>query len=488
MAALAPPRGSSADTRCWPAIVVIALLPLWLLGMFDRQLWTPDEPREADIAWRMSMQSDWTLPQFAGRPWLEKPPLSYWMAAASQRLFGDSPRAARLPNLLYALLAALAVGSLGAALAGRRGALVAALVAGSALLAWRVSIWLAPDAALVAGCAIALLGAYRGYCAPSGSRKLAWYSVMHAGAALGFMAKSAPGWLVPGLALVGLIIWERRWSELRRPELYAGLVLQLLLVGTWTLRVGLGPDGAHALQVLFWNNLAGRFVHVRAPAEIDYALAHKNWIGKYLVELPLYLLPWTLLAVAAVRRAWTGVRLAGDAGTAWRFASAASLPFLLLLSVAATARDVYAAPAIPGIALLIARWSQDAGERPSVFDLRALRASRWLVAGVAGIFAGAAALAARTRGPWESMLGIAIAIAALLAAGALLIGAARAARRDELHASFLWTYAAFVASVSIAASALLPAVDRWQDLPSIARAVRADVGGRDLALLQPDET
>ncbi len=62
-------------------LIVLALAPLWLVGIFGRALWTPDEPREADIAWRMSLQSDRTLPQLAGRPFLEKPPLSYWMSA-----------------------------------------------------------------------------------------------------------------------------------------------------------------------------------------------------------------------------------------------------------------------------------------------------------------------------------------------------------------------------------------------------------------------
>jgi 4-amino-4-deoxy-L-arabinose transferase-like glycosyltransferase len=488
MSSTAPSRQLFPTARWWPAIVVLALLPLWCLGLFARQYWTPDEPREADIAWRMSMQSDWTLAQFGGQPWLEKPPLSYWMSAASLRAFGDSPAAARVPNLLYALLAALATATLGASLAGQRGALVSALVAGSALLAWRVAIWLAPDAALLAGCAIALLGAYRGYCAPQGSRKLLWYTLMHAGAALGFMAKSAPGWLVPGLALATLIVWEQRWSELRRPELYAGLVLQLLTVGAWIARVALLPDGAHSLQVLFWNNLAGRFAHVSAPAEIDYALGHKNWIGKYFLELPLYLLPWSLLAVAALRRAWGGVRLAGAAGTAWRFAIAASLPFLLLLSVATTARDVYAAPAIPGIALLIALWGEDASANPSLFDRRALQATRWLVALVAALFAVASALATRSGGSSRHTLGTITALAALIAASALLLAAARAARRGALHASGGWTYAAFAAALGIAAGGLFSAIDRWQDLPSIARAVRVDLAGRPLALLQPDET
>ncbi|HET9330653.1 MAG TPA: glycosyltransferase family 39 protein, partial [Steroidobacteraceae bacterium] len=176
--------------------------------MFDRALWTPDEPREADIAWRMSVQSQHALPELAGTPFLEKPPLTYWMSGAAVALLGDSPAAARAPNLLYALIAALAIGALAFAMQAQvDAALVAALLGSSALIAYRVSIWLAPDACLVAGCALALLGAWRGYRSPSGAPKALGYTLMHAGAALGFMAKSAPGWLVPALALFALIAW-----------------------------------------------------------------------------------------------------------------------------------------------------------------------------------------------------------------------------------------------------------------------------------------
>src|SRR6516162_1407312 len=110
----APTSGSAAHH--WAVRIVIALAPLWLIGMLDRGLWTPDEPREADIAWRMSQQSDRTLPELAGVPFLEKPPLSYWMSAATITAFGDSAGAARLPNLLYAVIGALAVFALARAL------------------------------------------------------------------------------------------------------------------------------------------------------------------------------------------------------------------------------------------------------------------------------------------------------------------------------------------------------------------------------------
>ena len=64
---ISPPH-PSLSARSLGVLIVLALAPLWLSGMFGRGLWTPDEPREADIAWRMSRQTDHTLPQLAGTP------------------------------------------------------------------------------------------------------------------------------------------------------------------------------------------------------------------------------------------------------------------------------------------------------------------------------------------------------------------------------------------------------------------------------------
>ena len=73
------------------------------------------------MAWRMASQSDRTIPELAGVPFLEKPPLSYWLSAGSQTLLGESTAAARLPNLLYALVATLAIGALAFAEGGCSG-------------------------------------------------------------------------------------------------------------------------------------------------------------------------------------------------------------------------------------------------------------------------------------------------------------------------------------------------------------------------------
>ena len=490
--------------RGWIFAILLALAPMWLIGTLDRGAWTPDEPREADIAWRMSAQSHWVLPQLASQPFLEKPPLSYWMSAASMRLFGASARAARAPNLLYAAITAVAMGTLGFAMDGVTAAIAAALVAGTAITAFRVTVWLAPDACLLAGCAVSLLGAYLGYTAAPGRRKRYGYLLMHAGAAIGFMAKSAPGWLVPGLALLTLIAWERRWLELRRPELYAGFLLQAVLIGPWIYAVAHTAGGAESLRVLFWYNLAGRFTDIAAPAAYHYSAGHRNSLGKYFLELPVYLLPWTALAAAAAWRARERVRLkwaeAQDwpgSGTCWRFAVAASLPFLLLLTLSITARDVYVAPALLGVSLLIALELSEAQRQASEDRRDHLLWTRRLVAAIACVLAAILtifAVARLTSG--GAHVSTAVAVGEYLGAIAMMLvlvrdalrRAADAQRRGEVLRGFQWTYAAYAAAFCITSILVFPTIDRWHDLPLLAGQIHSDTEHASLALLNPDET
>jgi hypothetical protein len=84
--------------------------------------------------------------------------------------------------------------------------------------------------------------------------------------------------------------------------------------------------------------------------------------------------------------------------------------------------------------------------------------------------------------------------AALIAAGATVLGALlavpawRAARRGAVKASLLWSYGAYALTLSCAALGVLPVIDRWQDLPALARHIRADTAASPLALLDADET
>jgi 4-amino-4-deoxy-L-arabinose transferase-like glycosyltransferase len=473
------------------ALLAIALLGAWSIGMFARGYWTPDEPREADIAWRMSWQADRAVPLLAGEAFCEKPPFTYWVAAASIRTFGTGAWAARLPNLFYALIAALGVGLLARRSAGPQAGLAGAVAIATFLLSYQVLIWLATDAPLLAAVSVALYGAYGGFYAERRADRLRSYTAMHAALAVGFLSKSAVAWMVPALAILTLAVWERRWRELIRWELYAGLALQAAIVLAWVAAVYRGPDGVEHLRVFFWNNLAGRFAHVEAAGELQYATGHRNSPGKYFIELPLYLWPWTLLVAAALKRAWCARRAcAAASGNAdelrpVRFALATALPSLVLLSVAATARNIYLAPALPGFALLLGWWSQATLISHDRWDVRALRATAYLMLAAILLFAAAYAVLIAPGVPGMS---IAISTLGLVAAAILAVRADAAVRGGALRRAQLELVLAYCVLLIAPAWPLYREVDTWQDLPSVAKAIEADAAGRPLILMAPDET
>lgn len=465
-----------------------AVLLTWCVGMFGRGYWTPDEPREADITWRMSWQPDKAVPLLAGEAFCEKPPMTYWVAALPVKLFGAQAWAARLPNLLYALITALSVGLLAARSAGRFAGLVGAAAVSTFLLSYQVAIWLATDAPLLASVSAALLGAYIGFYAASTGERLRGYLLMHTALGLGFLCKSAVAWMVPALAILTLSIWEKRWRELLRWELYAGLAVQAAMILSWVWFVYAGDNGPAHLKVFFWNNLVGRFAAVDAPPELQYATGHRNFPGKYLLELPMYVFPWTLLVIAALARAWQRGNADHD-NRSLRFGLAASLPSLVVLSMAATARNVYFAPALPGIALLVAGWAQQIQQKPDRWDVRALRLTAALMLAAAAVAIAAAGLIGIIS--WVDLGNRAVYTVISSLGGAAAIGltlAAWTAARDRAARALGCLLLAYSALLIGPASQLYRQVDRWQDLAKIGVAVKHDAAGRPLILLAPDET
>ncbi len=487
-------------------ILSLALTLAWSVGIFARGYWTPDEPREADIAWRMSWQPERAVPLLAGEAFCEKPPLTYWVAGTTIRMFGKASWAARLPNFLYALITACSVALLARRAAGDLAGWTAAAAIGTFLLSYQSVIWLATDAPLLAAVSVALLGAYRGFYADGSTDRLGGYTLMHAALGLGFLSKSAAAWMVPVLALVTLMLWEKRWRELLRWELYAGLALQAALILGWVWFVYRGADGVEHLKVFFWNNLAGRFARVEATGDLQYASGHRNSPGKYLIELPTYLWPWIALVAAAARRAWLTRRAPARTTRPLRFAVACTVPTLILLSMAATARNVYFAPAMPGFALLLGWWMAETAREHDAWDLGAVRVTAVLVllaalgfaaalavvgvdAGHVGVDAGHVGLDAGHAASAAALTAYAVIGAfGVIAAAALAFMADAAARRGLMQRGPYLLALAYCLLLGLPAAVIYRVVDGWQDLPAIGRAIGPDSAGGTLILMAPDET
>ncbi len=114
------------DQSCLGLLVLCCLLFFCRLGVPG--LTDPDEGRYAEIAREMLVLKDYLTPHLNFLPYLEKPPLVYWLTAVSLSLGGLNEWAARAIPALSALGGVLAVYWLTAKLWGSRTAFLAGMV------------------------------------------------------------------------------------------------------------------------------------------------------------------------------------------------------------------------------------------------------------------------------------------------------------------------------------------------------------------------
>ncbi|MBU6296283.1 MAG: hypothetical protein KJS91_16500, partial [Planctomycetes bacterium] len=88
--------------RGWLAGLAVATILIAFSGV-GMPLLEPTEARYALIPLEMLESGNWLSPKLFGEPYLDKPPLLYWLVMLSYGLFGVSDGAARVPASACAL-------------------------------------------------------------------------------------------------------------------------------------------------------------------------------------------------------------------------------------------------------------------------------------------------------------------------------------------------------------------------------------------------
>src|SRR3989441_737145 len=197
-----------------PGVLLGCCLLLVLLGVSPWGLWERDEGRYADAAREMLERRDFVTPRIDGAVFLDKPPLVYWVTAASLALCGRGETGARFGQILFAAGVLLVTRRVGVLLLGRRRGNVALFILASSLLFFAASHILTLDMGLVFFVALALLLFLKGYRAgPSGGGPA--YLGMFAAVAAAVLTKGPIGAVLPALTIAGFLIPR---GETRRAE------------------------------------------------------------------------------------------------------------------------------------------------------------------------------------------------------------------------------------------------------------------------------
>ena len=360
--------------------ILLAVSLLLFLPKLGMPLLDPDEGLYAEIAREMVTRGDWVIPHVNGLPYLEKPPLYFWLTASTFRLFGPSEWATRLWSAISALGTVLLTWRIGRRLYGAQAGLLAgvvvATVVGNALYVRRAST----DQLFVFCLTLAMYGFLRDAERPDRGR--ARFLLAYVGAALGVLAKGFIGLVFPVLIIgLGLLaVWRfgarpamsPGWREL---NLARGLALFAAIAVPWHALVAWRSPMLFNFYVV--DNHLLRFLNARRYVEDDVPSSTLA----FLVASFLWAFPWSVFALA--RRGSDSSRRAQDLTPTepnssryarWRPVIVIWLVAIVGLFAASRFKhEYYALPAFPALAVLVgAAW---AGGR----DI-----GRWLVIGLIG--------------------------------------------------------------------------------------------------------
>jgi 4-amino-4-deoxy-L-arabinose transferase-like glycosyltransferase len=344
-------------------LVVLAIaVVMCLSGTFHIGLWTPDEPREAEIGREMWLSRWSPMPTLGGEAFLEKPPLFPWVMAAFYALFGVSPGIARLAAALFGIGSMLVAHEMGKRAGGRAAGLFSAVVLATSVKFTEVSHSAINDNALTFFVAAGHLSFSIARDRHRSGGKSWWFVAHGACAGLAFLTKSIIGpVLVAGPPLVATaLLGEWRFVRAAFVRSAAWCALFVVAIGLpWVLALA-HTGGWSAVRVCLIDNTLGRSVH--ASPEFGHEAGPLYYIGTF----PLEALPWilvlpALLASRTLERSWRGGRA--------RVCALIVIAGLAILSLPATKRGLYALPLYPAASVAAGVWLSRAGSvRGSRFD------------------------------------------------------------------------------------------------------------------------
>jgi 4-amino-4-deoxy-L-arabinose transferase-like glycosyltransferase len=371
-ATAAEPVAATRPRHALYALVVVILLA-WFASLELRGLFIPDEGRYAEIPREMLDTGDWVTPRLNGLKYFEKPPLQYWLTAASYAVLGEDEWTARLPSTLLGFLAVLMTVFTARRLWGPRSVMTTAVILASSWAYYLSGQYLTLDIMLSAFLTFALCGfllAQDAEASPSQRRR--WMLVAWASCAFAVLCKGLIGIALPGLALVVYSVIGLDFRLWRRLEIVRGLTLMLLITVPWFVLVQ--QRNPEFFEFFFIREHFQRF------ASNEHSRLGEWWY--YAPILLVGLMPWTPLFVQQAWRAGrepqaTPTRLFNRPFRPILFCAIWTAAIIVFFSVSQSKLPAYVIPVFPALALMLGRRAalEDAGGlRWSALTLTALGA------------------------------------------------------------------------------------------------------------------
>jgi 4-amino-4-deoxy-L-arabinose transferase-like glycosyltransferase len=330
-------------------LLLVFVVPLLSLGLTNHGLWSADEPRVAEIGREMLLTGNWAVPTLNERPFLEEPPLYYGALALTFKAFGVSDKVARIPSAFFAFASILVAFFMANFLFGPRIALFSALILATTGEYFRVAHTVIVDSALTFFIASGMGLFIVGYLSDRTRKRLLCYILMYVSCSLAFLTKGFIGLVIPGLGILAFLVADRNIKAIFRMRLWLGALIFLFMTLPWFIALW-HQGGTEYLDVFLIHNHLQRFL----PGSFSHeASGHHHPFYYYLAEFPVGFLPWSLLLIPVVFRAFSKAMKPHALMEKGRlFAKCWFFAGIIFLSIASTKRTLYLVPIFAPIAML----------------------------------------------------------------------------------------------------------------------------------------
>ena len=342
----------------WIDISILLLtLIVTLLGIGDYGLYEPHEGHFAMVGQEMLWRNDWITPYLNGSPYLNKPPLLYWLIATATSIFGSTEFAARLPISLVGWLGIVIAWKWTRELWGIYPSRIAALML-SVTLGW----FIFTHQILIDVLLGTLLLSSNYFLWRSLYQPRSWVNWFGAYFSLAFcvLTKGLIGVTFPLISCLALIVVRQDWKIIKRIKLSQGLLLVLAIVLPWFIAVEQANPGF--LHYFVVNEHLDRLLDRRFPP--DYEVSKISAVG-YLAITACWCFPWVLFLPSVVKftyQEWrrgfldnASVLDRKNSDGIFLLGIGTIAPIILFLPLASRL-IYYSIPAIPGYVILCAGW------------------------------------------------------------------------------------------------------------------------------------
>ncbi len=379
-------NGALAEGMTWSrgmalssGIGVVLLAALVLLGgIWSLPLSDPDAGMYADIGARMAASGDWITPRFNGLPYLEKPPLLYWLIASIFRLAGPSEWGTHLWPALAGVAGVAMSFLIGREMFGAGVGFLAGLVLTTSIGYFVYARVVSTDLVFTGFLSCALFAFLRSY----RRHDRGWSLLLYLSIGLAVMTKGVIGLFLPGLIVLGFLLLSRDLAALKRLGLWWGIPLALAVALPWHVLVAFLHEEFFSFYVI--DNHVLRFLGRRAFVEDDVPLSFLA----FLCATVMLFGPWSIFLPAALREAVGRFRRATPETPSLLFLLLWGGFIVLFFALSPLKLEHYGLPAFPALSVLVAKYCK-------VYAQNEAKASLWFLIPLGAVIPPALLLATR---------------------------------------------------------------------------------------------